>query len=133
MSWPTRQGTLSICPKKLHQKLSLAVRERGVGRQEEVEHVLRCWQFRFQKLSTLLDQHVGDVLKDGVVLGSCSGEHQILRSDRQLLQCLCDFFTELSILVSKRGQFTIFTIYLVRMWIVTSLQDSASDKAVEDK
>ena len=57
-------------------------------------------------------QHVGDILKDGVVLGSCGGEHQILRSDRQLLQCLCDFFTELSILVSKRGQFTIFTIYL---------------------
>ena len=72
--------TLSVCPQQLHQQLRLAVWEGGVGRQEEVEHVLRRLHLCFQKLSALLDQHVGHILEDGVVLGGSGGEHQVLGS-----------------------------------------------------
>ena len=73
--------TLSVCPQQLHQQFRLSVREGGVGGEEEVEHILRCRHLRPQKLSALLDQHVRHILEDGVILGSCRGEHKVLVCD----------------------------------------------------
>ena len=97
-------GALSVCPQQFHEELCLALREVGVGGEEEVEHVVWCRHSRPQEVSALLHQHLGHLLEDDVVLGSGGSEHQVVGRDRELLQGFCYVLTKLRILVPERSK-----------------------------
>ena len=97
-------GALSVGPQQFHEELCLALREVGVGGEEEVEHVVWCRHSRPQEVSALLHQHLGHLLEDDVVLGRGGREHQVVGRDCQLLQGFCYVLTKLRILVPERSK-----------------------------